>query len=891
MVLGRAPASNFGATLHAVLVGVDALPNDWLSRLSVAERDALALADAFTLPEGCAVPSGQVRALTGATASRPAVLQALTDALARIGPADSLILYFAGHGLARAGVFFLCTAGAMENDLGGTALSSTDLEQLLADCQARGILVILDCCEGAAFAEAAPSAFTRLRAGEYRLLVSASRADQLSWEAADGSGTLFSRALLGVIRGEIQVGRVSGAVYFSDLVDAVDAKIAEALESQRGHPNQEMMFVGAYVRDPLLLVHRGLSLERVRFATARYSPAFVRRVLARSAAASAAIALFALTVGYGLQDETEFARAENGKIVIYQGRPNYSLPGYPKMLWSLPYGPERLDLPSAKGPFLLTAPLGQPVMPLIEASLARDYHLAALYESGRYAEARVLALSNYQDLKLPFEQRLNSALLLARVAKAADKPLLTEWLTGERKELRLAAFLALMRLQGTASTSLGQALAGEEIAENEDVIRQVEGPCTPVLKEYLERQFSTRSSRPTNQEIIDAAVRTQCRLSVASLLEGVRRPHLFGEHDVATYALYTGQDQALANGLLGLIQAATPGTWNTGGLVGTMVELKNAPCSPVYGPGLKSAILEVRLMSIAAISRHCARPEWHTHYDAVGRRFVVTAKSGPRSVTLSLDPRDTNERIGIQFLIRLPDFGMPVEGLVDAIHQMLPAADDSQLKIELIDALIRNHDQRPLPSDLLDSNVLEVRSKVVELRRAQRDPGITQLLLARLGGADEFYVSLAGRLPLHSVDLDKLRPRLSGSENERRQIACVLAMRDTADRVADLLKDPDWTIRGEAISCAAFNDAASSILVELPRHVRGFPIEGYATLQDQVRRKQALQAELAALPIDQRLWRLTILDKTPSGFGLWGRGMRDWIDEQVFQLTAETSRH
>jgi hypothetical protein len=889
MVLGRAPASDFGASLHAVVVGVNSLPGNWLTQLLVAESDARELANALALPDGIAVPQSQLCVLTGGGASRCEVLRALGHALARVGSADSFVFYFAGHGLARDGSFFLCTGDASEEDLEATALSSTDLERLLASSPARGILMILDCCEGAAFAEMAPATFTRLRAGDYRLLISASRADQLSWEANDGSGTLFSRALLGVLRGQIRVGNVAGAVYFSDLVDAVDAYIAEGLERRPDHPIQEMMFIGAYVRDPLLFVHRGLSLAQVRFVTARYSPAYIRRVLARSAAALGAITLFALTVAYGLQDETQFARNENGKIFIYRGRPHYSLPGYPKMLWSLPYGPEHLDYPTENGVFLLTSPLGQPVMPLIEALMARDYRVAALFESGRDTEARRLALSIYRDSNAPFRERLDSALIFAKVAQATDRSLLTEWLTGERKELRLAAFLALMRLQGTADPALSQALAGEEIAENEDIVRQVEGPCTPILKSYLERRFLSRSNVPTNQEIIDAAVRTKCTLSVASLLQGASRPHLFGDHDIAYYAQHTGRDQELATGLIKLVETADPDHWDLDQLIGTMVELRTAPCSPVYAVGLNSHILEVRLVSIVAISRHCETARWSARFDDVARKIIFTAASDNRTLTLALDPSNVDQRSGIQYLIRLPDLGIPVAGLTDGIHQLLPLAEDSELRAELVTALIRYHDHRPLPLEMLDSNVLEVRNTVVEFRRAQGDPNLVPELLSRLGGEDDFYVSLAGRLPLQPADLDRLRPRLSGSDNERRQIACVLAMQDTPDHVIDLLTNSDWTIREEAADCTSFNDAAEIILTRLPHNVQGFPIEGVWALEDQIRRKQVLERELAVLPPDQRLWRLSILDKTPSGFGQYGRGMRYWIDEQFFRLTASST--
>lgn len=176
----------------------------------------------------------------------------------------------------------MCCADANQDQLEGTALSSNDIEQLLEPADCRAVLVVLDCCEGAAFAEHAPAMFRKLHRGEFRILLSSVRADQRSWERTGGGGTFFSNALIDIVDGRLTVGTVPGAVYFSDLISAIDARTMEALQLLPEHPKQDMVFVGTYTRDPLILVHRNLSLQQVQFATARNSPAYLRRVLLRS---------------------------------------------------------------------------------------------------------------------------------------------------------------------------------------------------------------------------------------------------------------------------------------------------------------------------------------------------------------------------------------------------------------------------------------------------------------------------------------------------------------------------------------------------------------------------------------------------------------------------------
>lgn len=227
---------------------------------------------------------------------------------------------------------------------------------------------------------------------------------------------------------------------------------------------------------------------------------------------------------------------------------------------------------------------------------------------------------------------------------------------------------------------------------------------------------------------------------------------------------------------------------------------------------------------------------------------------------------------------------MPVEGLADSARQLLPIVEDTQLKTGIIATIIRQGDSRPLSADLLDSNVFDVRSKVIEFRRSQGDESLTGQLLDRLRGGDDFYVSLVGRMPLSRADLARLQRRLNSSEGERQQIACVLAMQGEAGVVAALLKDKHWTIRGEAVACAPFNRSAEAILKATPRAFDGFRSMAMRRWSSRFAASGCSSGALQRLPLDQGLWRLSILDQTPSGFGLWGRGMRDWIDERIFQL-------
>lgn len=888
----RTAAPAFPASIHAVLAGVDRVPEDWLAPLSAPAVDTKRIAEAFTDPAGCAIPHEQVVCLTDRQATRSAVVAALAAAVARAGPDDCVYFYFAGHGLSDDRAFYLCSSDAEQDRLGETAISSIDIQQVLEPAECRGVLVILDCCEGAAFAEHAPAMFRKLRRGEFRILLSSVRADQRSWEKKGGGGTLFSNALIEIVEGKVSVGTTPGAAYFSDMVSAIDSRIAEVLESLPGHPNQDMVFVGTYIRDPLILVHRSLSLQQVQFATARYSPAHLRRVLTRSATVVIGLIFFSGTTGYGLLRATQYVRDEGERFVVYQGHPRYNLPGYPRELWSLPYGAERLSgVEKARG-LTLVAPLGQPVYPIVEAKLRPDARLLDYLASGRSAAARELATELMNDSAAPFEQRLNAHLVFAMLALPSDVDLLRTWLEDERTEVRRAALRALMRVVPKVGFNAAEQLVDSQNSEvHVDVLRLLEGECDPAVTRYLENRFDSRGSHPTNEQIFDAAVRLQCRLGSQSLLRSVARPQLYGDVNAASYAQLVNAEAEFATLLVKRLREGSADIWRQGTILGTLSELRQAPCIPEYRAALSARMLHVRVMAMAAAARHCPGSAMRLGWDPKSRAATVELLEDSQTISsVSLATSDDQARNALVLLTRLPNLRLPTENLRDTARALLDTDRDDHLRAALVQTLARLRDKTALPAPLLDSNNLEVRSAVVEYRRSLGDPELPRQLLARIGGSDGFYVGLLGRMPLDGTALQRLSALLEGTAEERRQAACVLAMQANDAAVLRLLVHPDSRIRGEARACVAFNVNAKAIAAALPRSVDGFPIEGYRFVQEQVAIRDVLERQLAATPTSLREWRLSIVDMTPGGFGRLGRGLRSWVEEQRFQQRLSADR-
>jgi hypothetical protein len=195
---------------HALLVGVGAdLPN--------TVDDAVGIADLLVDPGRCAYPKDQVTLLTAQQATRGHVLAALDQLVQKAGPDDTVIVYFSGHGYRvqtpYGAFYYLMTYGYDEKNLPTTAISGAEFVDRLRALRSRKLLLLLDCCHagglkdtksvgGSELAKAPlpPEATGLLAAGQGRIAIASSRADQLSYAGKPYSA--FTLALAEALCGD-----------------------------------------------------------------------------------------------------------------------------------------------------------------------------------------------------------------------------------------------------------------------------------------------------------------------------------------------------------------------------------------------------------------------------------------------------------------------------------------------------------------------------------------------------------------------------------------------------------------------------------------------------------------------------------------------------------------
>jgi len=470
-------------------------------------------------PKCCGVPEDQVVLIPDAEATADNILRLVSEIAGKASADDILIVYFGGHGETSGDDFILRTGPrAADGDCG---ITGAQLAAALSRTLARGVLVILDCCGGGGFAERAPEFFYRLAESDFRLLVSASRAGQSSWELESG-GSLFTGRLLRALRGRDSLG-AGGSIYFSDLFDYLHAGVLnDAKAAFGGEREQTPTFAGSHASDPLLFMNRDLTLSQVRVRTTRITPDILRRRVAMAVGAVLASTLV-LAAGYwAFLDSHQYLDVRDQNIVLVHGYPGLSGFGLPHDEWSYAEGPGALKSQDtlAAGRRFVFDRQASPELALRDilgaAGRARvDLWLgdrdSAPKELLRVAETREV----WNDKDLEF---------LDSVVGEADRATLVKIVAELRPGDPIEPVTALQSIDPSAaiaafSKSLAAANEGMQLA----ALANWQGPCAPAVQAWLDVLLSKPEAAFVYVQAADTVAKTQgCRIEAGQALDAPR---------------------------------------------------------------------------------------------------------------------------------------------------------------------------------------------------------------------------------------------------------------------------------------------------------------------------------------------------------------------------------
>jgi hypothetical protein len=230
--------TNVRGTLRAILVGVDTYEDDRIPQLTYAKADAQRLARALKASEGRSVREVRTSVLSTPDVNPATVLRAISEAAKATGPDDSLVIFYAGHGMndrrnnGSEDTLLMSLPGTRVADLRNTALPWTALADALADARGTVIVLIDACHSGIAGIEAfitndrAVSAlFTR--GGAPMVVLAGSKGRQSSLEDPDTQGGFFTIALAEAIATR------RGLIDLSALYAAVKARVMNATNGRQ----------------------------------------------------------------------------------------------------------------------------------------------------------------------------------------------------------------------------------------------------------------------------------------------------------------------------------------------------------------------------------------------------------------------------------------------------------------------------------------------------------------------------------------------------------------------------------------------------------------------------------------------------------------------------------
>ncbi|MCC7494330.1 MAG: SUMF1/EgtB/PvdO family nonheme iron enzyme [Fimbriimonadaceae bacterium] len=232
------------AELHAVLIGIDKYDSEDVTALRYTVNDVTAFRDLLVDPAvGGAKPENVVLLTPQSDGAlrptRTGIMVQIKKAALRTQPDDTLIFYFAGHGMQTAEGQFLLGVDADPLLLADTAVPLERLPDILKDVRAKQIVAIIDACRNDPNAGRAQAdnplteAFARgLRprvvtpgGGAPKKIATwlACAVGERAWEITDRQHGVFSHFLLEGLKGQAAAG---GQVSLSGLADYVTKQVA-----------------------------------------------------------------------------------------------------------------------------------------------------------------------------------------------------------------------------------------------------------------------------------------------------------------------------------------------------------------------------------------------------------------------------------------------------------------------------------------------------------------------------------------------------------------------------------------------------------------------------------------------------------------------------------------
>ncbi|EIM31159.1 caspase family protein [Microvirga lotononidis] len=917
MLSGSIQATAFGDLTRAVLVGVSNFEDKAFRELKACAPETERLGAALTDPAGCRIPDQNVDVVVDARATLDQVIPLLQAASSAATPDQILIIYFAGHGEKIEGGFGLILHDTRQADLARTALTSAQLDRIFSGCRARGLLIILDCCGGAALAENAPAFMQRVGQHDFRILLSASRVDQSSWETSRGS--VFTKHLIDVVEGTTQVSATPGQVYFNDLLRHLRNSVAEEIANAGGElPPQEPVFNGGYIDDPLIFVHTGETLKQIRVKVQRYSQSYVRARIRFTILLIVSLLLLGLGGFWLVLDQHYFLQAGDRSTAVYHGYPGLSGLGYPKLLWAAEVQRNFLkpDSPLVNNETVV-ARRTQPPFATLLAELSPAGQSMLWVWAGQKEEARRRAKAGMDAVGA---DRPNDwaelAQLFAANATAADIAPLEVLSRHQNVSVVQAALRALARLKRTDAV---EALSRRGFDMNQagihvNALKYWDRPCDDTLRDYLNKFQRAMSYKQFVRATLETALDTQCTIDLDPLL-AADRAYLGA---VATYWATLGGETPgalakniqgeiavtitrIAEGDHGVVQKGFP-------ILDRLVEMGLAlPKTDCPVPATETGSAPARQSVIGRFRQLMAALDGvssPTAFRYERTRLAAYLAATCKGVTVILIPAEqpgaqwsialvqgTEQQIVMQFAFNSSNVPIDAIQLAEYITAPDQAAPLQELAAGNLDAYWKSRILRKLRllkvpaapiNPFFSRGEVELQVEAYLWQASSDHEGALRAALARLNDPTaEFLPALLTLLDKDESSRAVIMRALAGAVSDETRRTALITLFGTKDQVAERLASPQSEIRAVAIDYLQFRDDLLDVAaVAQPALV--MPTFFSANFTNIAFHRSRIRADLASTPDWAIAVRSKLMLDTRNDLS---SGLRLWIDRETRRRT------
>ena len=256
-----------GADTYLVCAGVESYDDPAIAPLRFAAADVTSFADAF---RAAGVPDRNITVLTTNQSDRLkrptkfAILRAIQSCREKAVGDDTLLFFFAGHGMEQDRVPYLLTSDSLREELQGTALPMPMVQSILSAFQAKNVLFIIDACRndpdagraeadaklGDDFARGLRPKLDLEKQQAIAALLLACDVGQRAWEMPEAGHGAFTNYLLLGLAGEARAA--DGSVTLQSLADYVLQAVPAW--AQRAKREQTPRFDNPSGRDFVVLV-------------------------------------------------------------------------------------------------------------------------------------------------------------------------------------------------------------------------------------------------------------------------------------------------------------------------------------------------------------------------------------------------------------------------------------------------------------------------------------------------------------------------------------------------------------------------------------------------------------------------------------------------------------